>query len=369
MDRRTFIFSALGMLGLTAAGGLGYIHSPRFGRPAGADRLKKMQASPHFVDGHFQCLEPVNVMTSDESFLSGWIHFLMEDKTGKVPASPLPSKKTDLKRQPSDEEFVVWMGHSSFYMQLAGRRILIDPVFSSYASPIFFVNRAFPGTNIYKAEDIPDIDILVISHDHWDHLDYPTIKALQPRIRTVVCPLGVGEYFEQWGFDPSCMHEDDWGADIAIDPDFHIHILPSQHFSGRMLEQNGTEWAAFAFVTSAKKVFYSGDGGYSPHFLEIGRQFGSFDLALMENGQYDLNWHQIHMLPRETAQAACDVRAQTVISMHNSKFALARHTWQAPLQELSAFSKGQTWTLLTPRIGEKVAIGSRKELPRWWEQV
>lgn len=368
MNRRSFILGGLGMLGLAAVGGVGYLHSPRFGRPFRPERLARMQASPHYINGHFECLEPVRVMEGDnQNLLTGWLKYFTEDKTGRVPERLLPSKKTDLWAQDKSEDLVVWMGHSTFYLQLAGRRILIDPVFSSYASPVFFANRAFLGSNVYQAADIPDIDLLIMSHDHWDHLDYPTILALKDKIQEIVCPLGVGEYFEAWGFDPEQLHEEDWDTDIEVFPDFHVHVLPAQHFSGRLLEQNLTQWASFAIVTPNHKVFYSGDSGYGSHFRTIGQTFGGFDLALLENGQYDRQWHRIHMLPDETAQAAADLQAKFVLPAHNSKFSLARHTWQAPMRDLTEARKEASWNLLTPEIGEKVALWSPDTFSQWWE--
>ena len=167
MNRRTFILGGLGVLGAAAVGGAGYLHSARFGRPFRPERLARMQASPHYINGRFECLEPVRVLEDEnQNLVTGWLNYLTEDKTGSVPDAPLPSAKTDLWAQDASEDFVVWMGHSTFYLQLAGRRILIDPVFSSYASPVFFLNRAFPGSNVYRAADIPAVDLLIMSHDH-----------------------------------------------------------------------------------------------------------------------------------------------------------------------------------------------------------
>ena len=153
---------------------------------------------------------------------------------------------------------------------------------------------------------------------------------------------------------------------MEIAPDFHIHVLTAQHFSGRLLERNPTEWASYAFITPTHKVYYSGDSGYGPHFRDIGDAFGGFDLALLENGQYDPQWHNIHMLPEETAQAATDLQARYVIPVHNSKFALARHAWQAPMQSLEKAHRGASWNLLTPEIGEKVSMQKPGRFPEWW---
>lgn len=362
-------------MGILSAGGYSFVHREAFGHHPTGTRLARIQASPHYRDGKFQCLEPVdNIMESSEGDGDGRImatwKFLFGDKTGLVPEQPMLSQKTDLKSLPRDQDLVIWMGHSTFYLQLAGRRILLDPVFSSYASPVFFINRAFPGSNIYTAEDFPDIDVLLLSHDHWDHLDYPSILALQPKIREIVCPLGVGTYFEQWGFSLEQIHEEDWFTEVRLADDFRVYVLPSQHFSGRFLEQNKTQWAGFALVTPRKKVFCSGDGGYGEHFRKIGQQFDGFDLAIMENGQYNKQWHRIHLMPEETARAAEDVRARTVIPAHSGKFALSRHTWDEPYRELAAASQRRSYTLLTPEIGEIAAIGAGQQaFAHWWENM
>ena len=370
MERRTFLLGLLGAVGLAAGGGAWFTSQPKFGRlPSGA-RLARIQASPHFVNGKFQCLEPVEVMTKDENRVAATIKFLTRDSKGLVPEQPMLSRKTEIASIPRDEDVLIWLGHSSYYMQLGGWRVLIDPVFSDYGSPIFFVNRAFPGSNIYTAEDFSEIDVLAITHDHWDHLDYASVMALRPKVKHIVCPLGVGEYFEQWGFDSAILHEEDWDAEIPLAKDFAVHILPSQHFSGRFLTQNPTEWCGFAFTTPKRKVFMSGDGGYGAHFADIGKRFGGFDLAIMENGQYNESWNKIHLLPKETAQASEDVGARQVVTSHNGKFALALHPWKEPYLEMEKYSAGRSYEWLTPRIGETVRIGEKGQtFSRWWEEM
>ncbi|MBR0261287.1 MAG: MBL fold metallo-hydrolase [Selenomonadaceae bacterium] len=363
MNRRNFIRKFLiGGAGLAALSGGGifyYINRPEFGRLPKGSRLEKILASPHYFNDHFECLTPVKIMSDEvqekENRITATWKFLFGDKKGLVPPGPIPSVKTDLNLLGNDD-CAIWMGHSTIYLQLGGRKILLDPVFSAYASPIFFVNRAFEGSNVYSANDFPALDILAITHDHWDHLDYPSIIALKPKIKTVLCPLGVGEYFEQWGFDKDKIIEEDWDSVIDFGRDLTAHILPSQHFSGRMLTKNPTEWCAFAFVTPGRKVFCSGDGGYSEHFKDIGKKFGGFDLAFMENGQYNLAWHAIHLLPEETAQASEDIRAKKVVPIHSGKFALARHMWNESYKDLVVESEYRNYKLLTPKIGELITF-------------
>ncbi len=373
MNRRKFILGGLGTLGVMAAGGAMFLHRPEFGRLPRGERLERIKASPHFVNGQFQNLVPVQVM-NEKNGENRWIataKFIFGDKTGLSPEQPMLSKKTDLGKLDRNRDIAVWMGHSTFFLHLGGARILIDPVFSSYASPLFFINKAFPGSNIYTAEDMPEIDVLAVSHDHWDHLDYPTVMSLKHKVKNIVCPLGVGEYFEQWGFPPQIIHEEDWDTKIRLSDVLSVHILPSQHFSGRFLTPNPTLWCGFAFVSPQNRVYYSGDGGYGEHFKTIGKKFGGFDLMLGENGQYNMAWHAIHMLPEETAQAAEDVGARMLLPAHSGKFALSRHLWQEPYRELTKASRNQKYKLLTPEIGEAVYIGASEtgEFDAWWEKM
>ena len=375
MNRRNFIRNfLLGATGLTAAAGCGifyYINRPEFGQLPSGERLKKILSSPHYFGDHFECLTPVQIMSTDsherESRLSATWKFIFGDKTGLIPPVPVPTFKTDIISLNPNDDCAIWMGHSTIYLQLVGRRILIDPVFSPYASPIFFVNRAFEGSNIYSAADFPELDILAITHDHWDHLDYPTIMALKPKVKKVLCPLGVGEYFEQWGFDVENIIEEDWDSVIDFGHGLTVCILPSQHFSGRMFTRNPTEWCAFAFITPNQKIFCSGDGGYSSHFKDIARRFGSFNLAFMENGQYNKAWHAIHLLPNETAQAAQDIHAERVVPIHAGKFALSRHKWNEPYKELLADSVDKDYELLTPRIGELIKFYEYQTFEQWFD--
>ena len=370
MDRRRFIFGGLAALGAVALGGFGFVHTARFGRAPQGERLRRIEASPHYHNGRFECLEPVTSTLEGETMPQAFYKMIFDDKTDRVPAQPIPTQKTDLRALPADLDCVVWLGHSSYYLQLAGRRILIDPVFSAYGSPIWFINRAFAGSSVYSASDMPLIDVLLMSHDHWDHLDYPTVMALREQIKDIVCPLGVGEYFEQWGFDLAHVHEEDWFTAVDLGGGLSVHVLPSQHFSGRFLTQNNTEWCGFALTSPMHQVYLSGDGGWGGHFRSIGAQFGGFDLAIMENGQYNQAWHRIHLLPEETVQAAVDVGARRVLLAHNSKFALARHKWYEPMQQVAAMSDGQPYALLTPEIGQLVTYDSQpKDFARWWENT
>ncbi len=210
------------------------MHSSRFGSTPSGERKAKVEASANYREGKFQNLSYTPQLTSDKNYVATMADFLFGEKERLTPAGgELPVVKTDLLNLDKDRDILVWFGHSSYFMQVDGKRMLVDPVFSEAASPVSFVNKAFKGTNVYKPEDIPDIDYLFISHDHWDHLDYPTVEALKDRIGKVICGLGVGEHFESWNFDKDKIVELDWNLDTVLDDGFKADCLPARHFSGR----------------------------------------------------------------------------------------------------------------------------------------
>jgi len=273
----------------------------------------------------------------------------------------------DLKALPVDEDVLVWLGHSSYFLQTGGHRILIDPVFSLNAGPFPRTNVAFAGTTPYTADDMPDIDVLLVTHDHWDHLDYPSIAALQPKVKTVIAGLGLGEFFERWGYRREQVNEADWNSVIDLDGELRVHVLPARHYSGRMLTRNKTLWVAFALESRGRKLFFSGDSGYGPHFREIGERFGGFDLVALDTGQYDRRWAHIHMFPDEAAQAATDLRARALLPAHVGRFTIAAHDWDEPFDAITRASVNRSYQLLTPVIGGVVKLDEpERQHVNWW---
>lgn len=335
--------------------GVVFVNRPSFGRLPRGERLVRIKKSPHYRNGEFQNLFPTELMTSDKGrFRSMW-DFLFADKDGLFPEMPVPAIKTDLKNIPVSANRLIWFGHSSYLIQLDGKRILVDPVFYQ-AAPVSFVNKAFNGTEIYKPEDMPDIDYLVITHDHWDHLDYRTVTELKDRVKKVICPLGVGEHFEYWGFDKRLLVELDWQENTVLDAGFAVHCLPARHFSGRGLTSNKSLWASFLFETPSLTVFIGGDGGYDTHFTEIGNKYPGIDLAILENGQYNEDWRYIHLMPHYLGHAARDLKTKHLITVHHSKYALARHRWDEPLKNELRAAKEDSLRLTVPIIGEEVRL-------------
>ena len=367
-DMKRFIICVVAIMLIASAASLPFVLNAGFGQaPQGAEK-SQIERSPNYRDGAFQNTFPTPGFTGDKNMIMAWWEFLSAKRENARPQQPLPLVPTDLASLPLQQDTMIWLGHSSWYLQLSGKRILIDPVFSSYAAPFAFLNKAFDGNYPWQAANMPEIDLLIISHDHYDHLDYATIKGLMPKVKRAVVPLGVGSHLRYWGMKDEIITEADWQHSVTISDALSVYVLPARHFSGRGLKRNQTLWASFMFVTPTQKIYYSGDSGYGPHFKAIGEQFGKVDLAILEDGQYDQDWRYIHMMPEQTAQAAVDLNAQRVLPGHAGRFVLAKHTWDDPYKRLAAASKDKTYRLLTPMQGEPVWLADTTQtFHAWWE--
>ncbi len=345
-----------------------YIQQPKFGKVPSGERLERIKESPNYKNGSFQNLSHTPDLTEGANFFTVLWKFIYNRTPRLIPTDSVPHEKTNLLSLPKHEEILVWFGHSSYFMQIDGKRILVDPVFSGSASPLSFAIRSFPGSDVYKTEDIPEIDYLFITHDHWDHLDYQTVKKLEPRVKKVICALGVAAHLEYWGYPPEKIIEFDWYESADLDNGFSVHALPARHFSGRGFRRNLTLWASYALQTPSMRIFIGGDSGYDTHFAQIGEKFGGFDLAILENGQYNTQWKYIHALPKEVLQAAMDLQAKRILPVHSSKFALALHSWDDPWIRISEANETFNLKLLTPLIGQPVLLkDSIQVYSRWWE--
>jgi L-ascorbate metabolism protein UlaG (beta-lactamase superfamily) len=353
-----------------------YLHQPKFGSLASGDRLQKIRSSPQYRDGAFQNQNPTPSLTEGASFFSVLREFMFRKKERRMPLNPIPSVKTNLLQLKKEENIWVWMGHSSYFMQVDGKTILVDPVLSGAASPLSFTTRSFAGTDIYTPDDIPEIDLLFISHDHWDHLDHSTIKKLrtapggQPKIKAVITGLGTGAHFERWGFKKEMIIEKDWNEMADLGNGFSVTVTPARHFSGRTFKRNTALWASFVLQTPKHKIYIGGDSGYDDHFKTIGNIHGPFDLAILECGQYDKHWKYIHMMPEEVVQAAQDLNAKKLLAVHWGKFSLSNHSWDEPARRVYKAALEKKVDLLTPMIGEKVNVDDNaQKFSPWWEKV
>ena len=343
-----------------------FFQLPQFGRKASGEELKRIQNSPHYKNGQFQNLSDTPQLTGDAGIFKVMKKFFFNKDKRNIPATRLPSVKTDLFKLNPNEDVLIWFGHSSYFMQLDGKKFLIDPVLSGHASPIKFTTKSFKGSDVYTTEDIPPIDFLLLTHDHYDHLDYKTILQLKPKINKVITGLGVGAHLKRWGYDAGIIIEKDWDEELHFE-NFTIYTTPARHFSGRTFKRNTSLWLSFVLTTSTKKIFIGGDSGYDEHFKMIGEKFGPFDLAILENGQYNAYWRFIHMMPEEAVQAAEDLHAKKLLPVHWGKFSLSLHAWDEPIIRVTNEAKRKGVNVMHPMIGEIVYLDKENFFSEWWK--
>ncbi len=335
---------------------------------------KQVTQSPQYDSTNGTFRNSVTTALSDSSsFFSMLKRYFTEKKInsipdGEIPVHPLTRQQLD--QALTAETAVYRLGHSSLLLTLNKKYWLIDPVFSDRASPFSFAGpKRFHPTPIDLAA-LPDIEGVIISHDHYDHLDKNTVKVLADSVNHFLVPLGVGRHLSDWGIEPHKVKELDWWEGVSIN-DVTFTATPARHFSGRSLtDRNSTLWASWAIEASDMKIFYSGDTGYFDGFKAIGKKFGGFDLAIMENGAYDRDWSQIHMQPDETMLAFLDLQAEAMLPVHNSTFDLAFHPWIEPLERITALAKEQNALLVTPEIGQRLTRDNLSDhQSRWWRSV
>jgi L-ascorbate metabolism protein UlaG (beta-lactamase superfamily) len=342
-----------------------FMQQNTFGKNPSGERLERIKKSPHYKDGSFHNLTPTEVTLKSASFIKLMSNFLNKPKT-TAPPKPIPSIKTDLKNLQADKPVIIWFGHSSYFIKSKDVTILVDPVLSGNASPVSFFGKSFQGTDIYNVGDFPPLDMVIITHDHYDHLDYKTITGLAAKTHTFYTSLGVGAHLEHWGIAPEKIIEFDWWEHKKINEQIEITATPARHFSGRSFQRNKTLWSSFVLKLHGYTIMIGGDSGYENHFKTIGEKYGPFDLAILEAGQYGADWPFIHMMPEETVKAAIDLQAKVLFPVHWSKFALAYHAWNEPIQRVVKSAAEQYVQVTTPQIGEPIIVDSLYTQKAWW---
>jgi L-ascorbate metabolism protein UlaG (beta-lactamase superfamily) len=345
-----------------------FFHQPKFGRrPTGA-RLEKIKYTLNYKKGEFRNVSFTPDLTDGANYYTVMKEFFFGKSKRNLPKDVIPSVKTDLKNLDPNQDILVWFGHSSYFMQLSGKTFLVDPVFSNHASPLSYTVNAFKGSNVYRAEELPEIDFLINTHDHWDHLDYDTVLKLKPKIKQIITALGVGEHFERWNFDLSKVSEMNWHEELTFG-DFKFNAVPARHFSGRGLKRNQSIWISLVLNTPKRKIYIGGDSGYDTFFKTAGAEFGPFDLAILECGQYNKNWKYIHMMPEQTVQASKDLKAKVLLPVHWEKFPLALHDWDDSIIRAQKASIVENVSLAHPMIGEILDFDNLGVTKNWWEGV
>ena len=347
-----------------------FLKHPKFGTRPSGERLMRMKESPNFRDGKFHNLSHTPTLVEGYSY-TGVIYInFFKPKPRNVPKDTIPTVKTDLKSLSIHDDILIWFGHSSYYLQIDGKRLLVDPVFSGNASPLPSTVKAFKGTDVYTVDDLPSVDVLFITHDHYDHVDYNTIIALKNKTSQVVCGLGVGAHFESWGFTSDRIIEKDWYDSVNLDFGLRVYFEPTRHFSGRGLSRNNTLWVSFVLESEHHKIYLGGDSGYDSHYADIGNRHGPIDLAILDNGQYNDAWRYIHNHPEDVVKAIKDLKAKRLFPVHSSKFPLSNHPWDEPLIRISELTNKQNIPIITPMIGEIVHLKNKTQVfNQWWRGI
>ncbi len=346
-----------------------FMRRPAFGSKAKGEGLARVKHSDNYLNGSFRNLHKTPNLKEGVSAATVMKDFFFNKSPFNKPSSVLPSKKTNLATLPANQNTFVWFGHSSYFLQVDGKRILVDPVFSGNASPLNFTTKSFEGSDVYDAGDMPGIDLLILTHDHWDHLDYRTLTHLQPKIKKIVTGLGVGAHLQTWGFDGAIILEKDWNQHEDLGGGFSISSTPARHFSGRSFKRNQTLWMSFVLQTPSLKIYIGGDTGYDTHFKTIGEQFGPFDIAILECGQYNEYWKYIHMMPEQVVDACGDLRASMFVPVHWSKFALSLHAWYEPIERVTAEAYKRNVAIVHALIGEAINLAQPPQQNEWWKHI
>ncbi|WP_088063929.1 MBL fold metallo-hydrolase, partial [Bacillus wiedmannii] len=308
--------------------------------------MKKKYMNQIHTDVNFKPKDIIGLMTD---------YFKMKSKLR--PLKNLPIVLSDKNNE--SLESVTWFGHSASLLKIEGKTLLLDPMFGDASSPFpLFNSKRYSGIFSLEREDLREIDAIIISHNHYDHLNYKSIMQLKDRAKHFYVPTGVAQYLIKWGVSPSKISEHNWWDEITFD-NIKLVCAPARHFSGRsMTDRDCSLWCSWLILGQETKVFFSGDSGYAPHFKEIGDKYGPFDLTLMECGQYDPRWSAIHMLPEETVQAHIDVKGELLLPIHWGAFTLSLHEWSDPIERVTKEAKRLGVNIATPQIGESITLKS-----------
>ncbi|NBL64010.1 MBL fold metallo-hydrolase [Flavobacterium sp. NST-5] len=346
-----------------------FMNHPKFGASPSAALKLRFSKLDNYKGTQFQNQSFTPSFAEDTNIYKVFYKFFFTKNKRAVPESQIPNLKSNLKSLNDSRDVLAWFGHSSYFMNLSGRTFLVDPVFSNSVSPLPVGSKGFKGTHIFKAEDFPDINYLIITHDHWDHLDFDTLTKMRTKVKNIICPLGVAAHLEHWGFEKHRIFQMNWDDEFTPEENFKITSVPARHFSGRGLKRNGTLWSSYVLQTPNRKLFIGGDSGFDSHFETIGKKFGPFDLAILEAGQYNTDWKYIHMLPEETVLAAKNLNAKKLLPVHWGKFALAFHDWDEPIIRVCEEAKKQNQDLVHPKIGEIIDFDDLKAGEKWWQHI
>lgn len=329
----------------------------------------KIRFSPQYQIGRFRGDKEALSMTAKDYISSTW-QFLFK-KNNQIPKERLPTRPVDFSffnRADNHQLNSTWLGHSSLMINMNGYKILTDPVFEKKVSIVG--PTRFNGDLPLDPEKLSDIDVVIISHDHYDHLNKASIQILAPVTRYFIVPLAVGKRLVSWGVPVNKIIELDWWEAFQLDDRLTVTATPAQHFSGRgMRDKNKTLWASYVIASPGYTVFYSGDSGYFSGFKAIGEKFGPFDMTFLECGAYNELWRPVHMFPEETVKAHLDLKGKVLHPIHWGTFNLALHAWNDPMQRLVKAAVSNHIPVATPMAGQSIEYGKKDFGMRWWETI
>lgn len=344
--------------------------NPQFGGKVEQKHLLKYTTSPNWKKGKFENLEKT-VMDIGPKTLPGLLKEQLKNAPERTPEKPIEVQAFDLdKFSGNNKPKFVWYGHSVLLLQVNGKNLLIDPMFGPDASPIGPIRtKRYSENTLDLIDSLPHIDAVLITHDHYDHIDYDSIEKLKSKVDTFLVGLGISRHLERWEIALEKISEFDWWDKVMFE-DIEIHYTPSRHFTGRGISDRAKSlWGGWVFKTENDAIYWSGDGGYGKHFKAIGEKLGPFDIAFMECGQYNKLWHQIHLHPEESVQAAIDAGAQKIVPVHWAGFKLALHPWKEPVERFVAEAQQKEISVLTPKIGELVSYTEDYNNEYWYENL
>ena len=326
-------------------------------------------ASDHYnpINQTFYVTPPQQPVQGGIQTVLRWLKAMTFDAPKYAPPAPLPSQTPDWATFLQDDQpRLIWFGHSSVFIRIAGKTLLLDPVFSRHASPIPLISRRYQAPPASLSQ-LPPVDYILYSHNHYDHLDKLTVRHHIDSDTQFIVPLNLGTLLQQWGIPPARIIELDWWQHTAIGS-LKIHAVPARHNSSRGWgDFNKTLWAGYVIQTPQHTVYFSGDSSYGSHYRQIGQRFPKIDLALVENGQYNASWRDNHMHPEETAQAAADLRAQRFMPIHWGMFSLAMHPWSESVRRSIPLIRAHNIATLTPTLGQVCTLDTPTS--DWWENI
>lgn len=343
------------------------------GKRATGLRLERMQASPLWTEGSFRNQHPIPPGLRDTTVARPTLRDFVFADGRRIPQEPLPlvDPRGQWAHRPDSGLRATWMGHSSVLIEIDGLRVLTDPVWGPRASPSRLIGPKRFQPAPLRLSQLPPIDVVVISHDHYDHLDYPTIRQLAKTSVPFVTSLGVGAHLQAWGIAPERITELDWWQSHTLPgADLTIHAAPSQHFSGRTLkDRNATLWSSLVIESARHRVFFSGDTGLTTEYARIRERFGPFDLVMLEVGAFHPTWGDIHLGPENALKALDLLGGGAFLPVHWGTFSLALHDWDEPAETLLTAAPAHGAQLLMPRLGEPVEPARGPVAAPWWRSV